>query len=157
MLTTDDIKKLRTGGERYLRLRHRGLPEATREDVLQDCLIALVDNEATITDHQAWLRWLLDKRAASAGRKQARQPVPAGDVNDLSVLGQGTTTTKDAIFAADFDRAIRTLDPELLDAFILYELRGLSQYEAAQVLGISGRAVVSRAEAARTALRKELQ
>ena len=155
MLTIKDIEKLRTGGERYLRLFHRGLGAATREDVLQDALIELVRGD--FKSPAVLLRMILDRRAADAGRKQARQPVPAGDINDLSVLGQGTTTIKDAIFAADFDRAIRTLDPELLDAFILYELRGLSQYEAAQVLGISGRAVVSRAEAARTALRKELQ
>jgi len=52
-------------------------------------------------------------------------------------------------FQDEFDAAVRGLEESERDAYILTELRGLSQREAADVLGTSQPTVHRRAEAAR--------
>ena len=59
-------------------------------------------------------------------------------------------------FQKDFDSAIRDLDDEERDAFIVTELRGLPEREAAEVLGTSQPTVHRRAEAARNYIREEI-
>lgn len=61
-----------------------------------------------------------------------------------------------AMFRADFDRAFRGLPREEAEAFTATELRGLTQREAADVLGVNQATVSRRAESARETLRKEL-
>lgn len=61
-----------------------------------------------------------------------------------------------AMFRADFDRAFRSLPLEEAEAFTATELRGLTQREAADVLGVNQATVSRRAESARETLRKEL-
>lgn len=61
-----------------------------------------------------------------------------------------------AMFRADFDRAFRRLPREEAEAFTTTELRGLTQREAADVLGVNQATVSRRAETARETLRKEL-
>ncbi len=52
--------------------------------------------------------------------------------------------------------SLRQLDAEARDAFILTELRGLTEREAAGVLDMSQPTVHRRAEAARNYIREEL-
>lgn len=70
--------------------------------------------------------------------------------------GRAIPNIEDAIMRADFDRAFRTLPRPEAEAFALVELRGLTQMEAAEVLGVSQPTVHRRCEAARTQLQKEL-
>lgn len=63
---------------------------------------------------------------------------------------------EDASFAADFDRALRDLDPSPQAAFIAGELRGLTSREAAAVLGVSHTTANARRELATSDIRKEL-
>lgn len=65
-------------------------------------------------------------------------------------------TYEDHDFAQGFDAAVRDLDDVERDAFILTELRGLSDIEAAGVLGTSRPTVQRRREAARHNIREEL-
>lgn len=63
---------------------------------------------------------------------------------------------EDSDFAAEFDRAVRVLEPDPRDAFILGELRGLPSRESAGVLGVSHVTANERRAHATAAIRKEL-
>lgn len=70
--------------------------------------------------------------------------------------GRAIPTIEGAMFRADFDRAFRALPEEQRIAFALTELRGLTERETADVLGVNQSTVNRRCEAARTYLQKEL-
>jgi RNA polymerase sigma-70 factor (ECF subfamily) len=65
-------------------------------------------------------------------------------------------TIEDVRFHADFDRAVRVLPEPERDAFILTDLRGLTQREAADVLDTSQMTTQRRAERARQTIREEI-
>jgi RNA polymerase sigma factor (sigma-70 family) len=73
-----------------------------------------------------------------------------------SLGGASALTFEDAEFRYDFDLAVRGLPENERDAFIVTELRGLSEREAADVLDTSQPTVHRRAEAARNQLREEI-
>lgn len=101
----------------------------------------------------------IDYYRRQAARRAVEVPVGLRDDLDAVAAGQHLLPplTVDAYeFQQDFDRAVRDLDDEERDAFILTELRGLSERAAADVLDISQPTVHRRAEAARTNVRKEL-
>lgn len=159
-MNTQDIQTLREAGAKWLRANH-ALNDADAEDVLQDSLIELVrvTERKTVTDPGGLLGTILDRRVKNklrANKARAKVEQAGGDLVDLSILADGTLTIREGMFAADFDRAFRALPREQQEAFALYELRGLTEYEAAQVLGIPASTVVSRADLARKALRKEV-
>lgn len=157
-MDTADIQGLREAGVRWLRKTHPTLTREEHEDVLQDALIELV--RATPDDPGALLGTIIDRRAANlirAKRNRAKVETPAGSTTDLSALSDNRhMSLEGAIFAADFDRALRGLDAEARVAFILYELRGLTAYEAALHLGVLPTTVVGRVERAKAMLRKGL-
>lgn len=62
----------------------------------------------------------------------------------------------DASFAGGHDVAVRDLEDELRDAYILGELRGLPSREAGPLLGVSHATANTRRELATTTLREEL-
>lgn len=62
----------------------------------------------------------------------------------------------ESAFAEDFDQAIRTLDPDLRDAFIVGELRGLPSREAGAVLGVSHATAATRRELATTSIKETI-
>lgn len=63
---------------------------------------------------------------------------------------------EDSTFAADFDRAVRVLDPLPRAAFIVGELRGLTTREAGAILGTSHETARVRREIAADDLREEM-
>jgi RNA polymerase sigma factor (sigma-70 family) len=154
-LDTQDIAVLREQGLRLVRKRFPTLSHDEQEDVVQDSLIRLVRK----APDPALLNTIIDgvgKNLIRAKASRAVVEVAAGDSTDLSVM-TGTRYTLDAaIFATDFNRALRGLPEDSRNAFILMELRGLTAYEAAQVLDIGVGTVYGRVEAAKAALRKEL-
>lgn len=158
-MDTSDIDNLRTKGLTWLRKNHPTLTIEEREDVLQDALIELV-RKADVADHGALLGTIIDRRAANlirAKKSRAKVELAAGDTTDLSILSENVHMTIDgAIFASDFDRALRGLPDDQRDAFILNELRGLTNYETAIHLGISPSTVAHRVALGKDALRKEL-
>jgi RNA polymerase sigma factor (sigma-70 family) len=83
-------------------------------------------------------------------------PYRPSQTGQLHLTAPRALTIEGAEFHADFDRAVRAL-PELeRDAFILTELRGLDQREAAAVLGIHQSTVSRRHQAAVDAIREEI-
>ena len=94
-------------------------------------------------------------------RQQQREP-GVGLLTELAKIeadrldGRMFPTLDEGVFAGDFDRALRALPSEERDAYILTELRGLSQAEAGAVLGLSQPTVSRLRDAARTAIREEI-
>lgn len=160
-MKTEDIGRLRDVGAKWLRAKH-SLNDADNEDVLQDSLIELVkaSNRMKIADYGALLTNILDKRVKDkldSNKSRLKREIVSGDIVDLSVLSDGIgLTNEQAMFSTKFDAAFRDLPRELQEAFALYELRGLTEYEAGTALGIPPSTVVSRADQARKALRKEV-
>lgn len=161
-MITATVELWRESAEHRLRRKH-SLPRSDAEEVSQDALIALVKlveaGKVREADAPAMLITIVDRRAADrarANKRRAKVEKPSGNTDDLSVLGQRFITIEDNLFTADFDAALRALPAEERDAFILYQLRGVSQYEAASLLDIPADTVVSRAERAASMIRKEL-
>lgn len=119
-------------------------------------------------DVLARLRALTDTTAAAEEQRLRRQGERIGYVLDGGVEGAPTLTpilpgthaealaltmptpTLETIeFREVFDQAVRALPPKQRDAFILTELRGLTQDEAADVLGITQPSVSERTSRAR--------
>jgi RNA polymerase sigma factor (sigma-70 family) len=61
-----------------------------------------------------------------------------------------------AEFTDSFNHAVAQLDTGEREAFVLTELRGLSQYEAADLLGVHQTTVLRRANRARLQIREEI-
>lgn len=75
----------------------------------------------------------------------------------LDHLGQFQTYDyDDSTFADGLDQAVRELEPEPQQAFILGELRGLTSREAGPLLGVSHATAASRRASATERIRKEL-
>jgi RNA polymerase sigma factor (sigma-70 family) len=74
---------------------------------------------------------------------------------DLLHLSQ-PLTFEQVEFRADFDRAVRALDEDDRQAFLLTEVRGLSTREAAPLLNVSDRTVARRAENARAQIKEAI-
>jgi RNA polymerase sigma factor (sigma-70 family) len=108
-------------------------------------LLPLIVNEV------AW------KGARDAARRREEPAGLAADIAELLELGIARPLTyAEHRFTADFDTAIRALEDETRDAFILTELRGLTTREAGDVLDTSHTTVRRRAEAARLTVRREI-
>lgn len=93
-------------------------------------------------------------------RQAATAEIPVGlteDVLDAAAKGGlGFLTQEQAQFPATFDASVRGLEDSEFDAFVLTDLRGLSNREAADVLGTSHTTITRRRESARLALREEI-
>lgn len=94
-----------------------------------------------------------------AVRRGRETPWDIGAVHENeedTLLLQQPLTYEQVEFRADFDRAIRALDEEDRQAFLLTEVRGLTVREAASILDISKTTVADRAERARTQIKEAL-
>lgn len=121
--------------------------------------------------HEAYLRVARAKRVGDAeplmsrtirnlgiDRLRARRDVPIEPSAMTGVLDAvRPLTIEGAMFVADFNDALAALSDEQAQAFILIQLRGLTQTEAADVLGVSQQAVSKNYERGRRALAGALQ
>lgn len=90
--------------------------------------------------------------------QERREEDAAGLSSELDYLSSAAGHTwEDEAFTQDFDHALRTLPPAKRSAFILTDLRGLSTYEAAPLLGVSQRSAARYTSDARTLIQKELR
>jgi len=102
---------------------------------------------------------LIDHYRTDSHRREHEIPSGLGNVDGdlaLTSVDPHTLTLEDVEFRHDFDLALRNLDEDQRDAFIVTELRGLTEREAADVLDTSQPTVHRRAEAARNQLREEI-
>lgn len=157
------LRELQPAAEKRLRRKHSGLRKEDRDEVIQDAMIHLVRLiEAGCPPHetQGALFTILDRRAADKARRnktRAAVETPTGTATDLAVLSDGRgMSIEDNLFASDFNDALRKLPYATATAFILMHVRGLTRYEAAQVMQTSPSTAANLAEQGRQRLRKEL-
>lgn len=88
---------------------------------------------------------------------EPRTALPGLEEAGADVLMHGRPATlEDVEFRVAFDQVLRALPEMERDAFILTELRGLTERDAAAVLGVHQSTVHRRAEAARNFIREEI-
>lgn len=135
---------------RFERQLRRTMSRADAQDVMDESFARLKGDD--VHPGQLWLtvQNVVREHSRAADRQRDLQE-QAGLLN-----GRAIPTIETAILRADFVRAFRALPRPEAEAFALVELRGLTQIEAADVLGVSQPTVHRRCEAARTHLRKEL-
>lgn len=165
-------------GDRELSKRHKyKLAKHDREEVIQDALIELTHSleQGFVDVPEALFRVILDRRAIDRGRRNDRRlerETPVGDRADLAkielkrvadnkpdfslVTPPRPLTGDDQLLVTALDQTVRALPDDIRSAFILVDLRGLSTYEAAPILGLSAEGVRLRLETARGAIRSAL-
>lgn len=136
---------------KYLRKRlHR--PEI--EDVIAEAFTELQRmDEHTHVPGMLW--HIAFHKRADVYRRRARREYAEEQAEILH--GTAIPNIETAIFRADFDRAFRRLPRLNAEAFALIELRGLTERETAQILGVSQSTAHRRCEAARSLLAEELR
>ena len=155
-MTTDELQKLERAGARKLR-RFRNLPRQDREEVLQDALIAVVRQEP-VENPLGLLDKIIHDKAVDRTRRRVKRADVEQPYPDLSAVSPSTPPTHDdLLFAVGLDQIIRVLPREERDAFILMDLRGVSAYEAARLLGSPASTIRNRRDAVRNLIQKEMQ
>lgn len=120
------------------------------EDIVDEAFVRLKGQDAD--PEQLWqTAFWVEKEYR---RAEARQAFLEEQADILT--GRAIPSIETAILRADFDRAFRRLPRPQQEAFALIELRGLTEQEAAGVLGIPKSTVNWRCEAARSRLKEEL-
>jgi len=137
----------------------------TAEDIVADAFIALwrkIERGEDIENAAGLLRTTVVSRARDHHRNHRRE-VLAGGFEELAAVADYAATTPsptddydDLQFRGAFDNAVRAMEEDTRDPFILTELRGLTVREAGTILDVDPATVSRRAEAARTHVRREL-
>ena len=135
-------------------------------DLLQDTFVALwssLDRYDQSRPFAGWARRIaVNKSRDWARRRSVRRWIaavlPIGD--DASLVADRSPSpeavTGDAIELRRTERAIAELPSSLREALVLTAIEGLSQREAAEVLGVSEKAVETRVGRARASLSRAL-
>lgn len=136
---------------RFERQLRRMMSRADAQDVMDEAFARLKGDD--VSPGQLWLtvQNVVRERARAENRQRDLQEQQADLLN-----GWAIPSLEIALLRADFDRAFRTLPRSEAEAFALVELRGLTQLEAAEYLGVSQPTVHRRCEAARIRLQQEL-
>lgn len=132
---------------------------ADAEDVVHDAYLR-VARAARTTDDAKMMTTTVRNLAIDRLRKRAREMPLADEKLDSVRAGLDIVppvTIESAMFVADFNDALSRLSDEQAQAFILIQLRGLSQTEAADVLGVNQSTVQRNYERGRRNLARELQ
>ena len=146
--------------------RQWGLKSPDTQDVVSQAFLRLSDQlerGKSMNDLRLRVWAMAHGLAANLRRDMARRSEDAvGLLSDLERieeenLAQGRSLDFDTQkFRDGFDAAVRSLPKRDRDAFILTDLRGLGQAEAASVLGVSQQTISRRRESALTFIREEL-
>ena len=113
------------------------------EDILQDTFLRLWTHRADVQDLKAWLRRVAANRALDLLRKRKK---------DLAVAEREPPQSGEGIPEEKIHRALRELDPERQEVFVLRIFGGLSYREIGSQLGLSLGTVMSRLHRARREL-----
>lgn len=133
---------------------------ASAEDVLQQTFLSAYRNAASFRGKASARGWLLAIARNAAYRLRAKRGREDLMDEPLMTLGReagwGSDNPEALAIAAQrrdtLTRAVQTLSPVDREVLILRDIEGLSGPEAAEVLGITGRALKSRLHRARLRL-----
>lgn len=133
---------------------------ADAEDVVHEAFVriarAVEDSGKTSEDAAAMLNMTVRNLALNHLRDLREEPMELTTITGM-IDSPRPLTAERGMFVTDFNEALRALPEDQAQAFILTEIRGLSQREAGEILEVSAMAINRRAEAARRTLARELQ
>lgn len=134
----------------------RGLADPA--DAVASALERLIEEGSADADRFAALVANEARTLRTKTLRDRRREEPIGLLPDLAEMEESLALRGRGLpfFAEDFDRVVRDLPEIERDAFILTDLRGATDREAAELLGVSRMTVNRRADAARSLLRKEV-
>ncbi len=137
----------------------RRVPEADVDDVLQDVFVRVQQGLPGLRTQERFIPWLYQVARSAVQetlRQRARHPL-AGEHEEQAQLDAETSATSDSGLAAFATSAIAQLPSPYREALTLTELQGMTQSEAAEVLGISLSGAKSRVQRGREKLREILE
>ncbi|MBX7080674.1 MAG: sigma-70 family RNA polymerase sigma factor [Nannocystaceae bacterium] len=133
------------------------------KDVVQETLLALARNVATLQSAAALSTWLYTVARSFCIKKQSRHgrsladAARASEPDAAAALADPARPPDEAAAARELARAlagaIESLEPGTREVVVLRDVEGLTAPEVAQVLGISAQAVKSRLHRGRVAVR----
>ena len=116
------------------------------EDAVQEAMIVIVKNLRSLREPAAlrgWVRTIATREAVRVARSQRAVPTDPADLEPLAV--------PDLAPGVDVAEVLAGLSPHHRAVLVLRELEGLSEAEAAEVLGVSVGTVKSRTARAKAA------
>ena len=143
-------------------LRITNEPEAA-QDAAQNALLRAWQNIDRFEARSSFFTWLtrigINEAYRTISRRPAGSEVPLDDAVGERIPSWGDQPDQvfeSREFLAAVDTALQHLPPDYRAAVVLRDVEGLSTAEAADVLGISERALKSRLHRGRMTLRREL-
>jgi RNA polymerase sigma-70 factor (ECF subfamily) len=141
---------------RFIAARVRNRDDA--EDVLQDVFVKIHDQLPRLEDASrlhAWVYQITRNAIADDYRRRGRAPELTAEFPEDLAAEESEADLTDEV-AAWLVPMIETLPPRYRDALLLSEVRGLTQQETAERLGISLSGAKSRVQRGRERLRETL-
>jgi RNA polymerase sigma factor (sigma-70 family) len=129
--------------QRVLRIRHRILRGADREDLMQDVLLSLHRAMATYDSQREFVPWLMAivrNKVADRARRFARSTANEILVDDWAEIGAAEPSTYFVEHYGDLEAlraAISRLSPRHRKAIELFKLRELTAKDAATAMGVT--------------------
>lgn len=140
-------------------IARRVAAQADVDDVLQDVFVRLLRGLPELRDEQRfgpWVYRIARNTIIDHQRKVARQPVTVEQLPEPAALQEDEQTVEQEV-AGYIALFIAMLPAPYRQALTLTELEGLSQTEAAKMLGISVSGMKSRVQRGRRKLRAALE
>ena len=134
--------------------------EADVDDVMQDVFLRMLRGLPHLRGEERFGPWVYQvARSAIAehGRQAARHPVVAAAPAEQAVLDEGDDGAVERELATYIAPFVAMLPSPYREALTLTELEGLTQKEAADMLGISLSGMKSRVQRGRQRLREALE
>lgn len=138
----------------------RRVPVADVDDVLQDVFVRVQQGLSGLRDQERFVPWLYQVARSAVQenlRQRARHPLAHGDDGEQAALELEGSVASDSGLAAFAAGAIARLPPPYQEALTLTDIQGMTQPEAAEMLGISVSGMKSRVQRAREKLREILE
>jgi RNA polymerase sigma-70 factor (ECF subfamily) len=136
------------------------------DDVLQDIYLRIQSGVGELRDSEKfgpWVYRVARNALADHGRSRARHPLPMTEPSDDDVTAPATDGLDDSDEGAEQGLAknlavfVAALASPYREAVTLTELQGMSQKDAAEMLGISVSGMKSRVQRGRRQMREMLQ
>jgi RNA polymerase sigma-70 factor (ECF subfamily) len=162
-------KVLRDHAPRVYGLAYRMLGnEADAQDVTQDVFLQVLRNLDAFRGEASFPTWLhrivvntaLSYRRRRAVRQEHHDPTPTDEIAEAASARRWALTPEQQALDGEtrrlIDGAVARLPEKYRDAFLLSDVEGMPNEEAAQALGLSEPAFKSRLHRARLVLRRAL-
>lgn len=138
----------------------RRVAPADVDDVLQDIFVRVQQGLPGLRDQERFVSWLYQVARSAVQenlRQRARHPLAHGDNGEQVALELEGSVASDTGLAAFAANAIARLPSHYQQALTLTEAQGMTQPEAAEMLGISLSGMKSRVQRGREKLREILE